>query len=607
MANHKRAFICCILIPLVLLLSAAMSLGSSRADSDLVGEESQSLMAAIPDSGLRMPARLLTEKDVYVLVWSEGVTVRIQVLGRPSISPQRLAAVLDSAIRGSRLEEYEVEWSKDDDFSAAEAYFSDSEFGVLKRVTSSPVGAIVHRFRWVGFVPHVILNVPDYCGTNLPRSERHIVGDTAWYDASDKPTGFSLETSAALPGYALPILLLLIIFPLVGAGGYTVAILSAVIPVTPIGFRRRIFPWLTRYPVYLALILHFPLALMIQYSRFADMLVDLWSTDYSRKLPEEMSAICYIGPILLLLLGLLAAMVARRLYGPRKGDYVPDRPKGHYSRFGAIVVRVVALAPLAAGVLLVELRGRHLSKGSAPDAVEIVGFALILLGPWIGARLAMFVAFQFLGGRSFDSNLTAQAKDIGRRMGVDLRAPTIDDTPHFGKLYANAFAHTRGRIRVTRKLIDELSPEELEVVIAHEIAHLRQRDMLRGWAIYLGSIAMLWLPFIILFELPGLHGWLVSLPLMILPYVGLASTMAGSNWLSRRRELRADRMSLEATGDVEAAESMLRRLAYFSPVPYLGTIDHCTTHPSIETRVAALRKAAMEMGLAPVEIPSTVE
>jgi Zn-dependent protease with chaperone function len=578
-----------------------------RADSDIVDKGTQSLLDAIPDSGLRMPARLPTDRDVYVLVWSDAATVEVVVLGHPTVSAQRLAALLDSAVRGSRLEEYDVEWSRSSYYSAADAYFSDSQFGALKRTTYSPLGRLVHQLRSVGFVPHAIVSCPDYCEVNLPKATRCVIDGGALYDANEAPSDFVLQSSAALPGYAFPVLVLLIVFPLLAAGGHLLAFLSAAIPVIPIGFRRRIFPWLTCYPLYLVLIFHLPLALMVQYSRFAEMLVDLWSTDNSQKLPEQISAFCHIGPILLALFGWLAALSFRRLYGPRNGDYVPVMRKGHYSRLKTVVVRVVGLAPMIAGVLLLELRGRHAPKGLALGALDILGLTLVFLGRWIGAQMIRFVAFRFLGGRSSDPSLTARARDIARRMGVGLRSLTIDDTPYFGQLYANAFAYSRGRVHVTRKLVDELSPDELDTVIAHEIAHIKCRDGLRGWAIFLSSVAALWLPFLILFEFPGVHGFLVFLPLAVLPYLGLASLVAGAKWLSRRRELRADRMSVEATRNVEAAESMLRKLAYYSPVPYLVAMDRCTTHPGIETRITALRKAAAEMGCAPIEVPAAVQ
>ncbi len=184
--------------------------------------------------------------------------------------------------------------------------------------------------------------------------------------------------------------------------------------------------------------------------------------------------------------------------------------------------------------------------------------------------------------------------------------------------YANAFATGRnpqhGVVAVTHGILDLLSPRELRGVIAHEIAHIKNRDILIATiAAMLGSVvsyAANAIQFSALFgmgqssdeeEAPAGGGLLMA---FVAPIVATLMQMA----VSRSREYVADATAAELTGDPEALAMALRRLhepqaheheAEMSPAtaslfivnPLFGTsglMSWFSTHPPAEDRIQRL-------------------
>ncbi|WP_092500210.1 zinc metalloprotease HtpX [Meinhardsimonia xiamenensis] len=187
----------------------------------------------------------------------------------------------------------------------------------------------------------------------------------------------------------------------------------------------------------------------------------------------------------------------------------------------------------------------------------------------------------------------------------------------------NAFATGRdpahGAVAVTRGLLAALSREELAGVIAHELAHIRNRDTLimAVAATLAGAISML-ANFAFFFrpsdrEGPGIFATILMM--ILAPLAAALVQMA----ISRTREYAADRAGAEICGHPLWLASALQRieaLARRVPNPYAeanpaeahlfivnpltgrGMDNLFSTHPSTANRVAALHALAREMGRA---------
>ena len=192
----------------------------------------------------------------------------------------------------------------------------------------------------------------------------------------------------------------------------------------------------------------------------------------------------------------------------------------------------------------------------------------------------------------------------------------------------NAFATGRNpenaAVAVTRGLLRRLSPEETAGVLAHELAHVRNRDTLTMTvtATLAGAISML-ANFGLFFG--GLGGNNRNNPLgivgvLLIAFLGPVAAMLVQLAISRAREYEADRIGAEISGrplwlatalekisadaqsiDNHAAERNPATAHLFIVNPlHAHRVDGLfATHPSTAERVARLRRQAAEMGQSP--------
>jgi heat shock protein HtpX len=205
-------------------------------------------------------------------------------------------------------------------------------------------------------------------------------------------------------------------------------------------------------------------------------------------------------------------------------------------------------------------------------------------------------------------------EELAQRAGLPMPKVYIID-----EAQPNAFATGRNpehaAVAATTGILQMLSARELRGVMAHELAHVRHRDILTSTisATIAGAISTL-AQFGLFFgggdrERPNL---LVQLAVMILaPLAAMLIQMA----ISRSREFGADRGGAEISGDPEALASALRRIeSYAQGVQMAPAEAHpetaqmmiinplsggdltglFRTHPSTEERVSRLLAMARQ-------------
>ena len=160
------------------------------------------------------------------------------------------------------------------------------------------------------------------------------------------------------------------------------------------------------------------------------------------------------------------------------------------------------------------------------------------------------------------------------------------------------------RILLSDTLLAEYSDDEIEVILAHELAHHVHRDIAKGLVLELTLTLLALLTASVV--LGGAWGWLGldgaadprGLPLLLLVSGGvmLAATPL-MNALSRHNERRADRYALQITGRGEAFVSAMRRLGaqnLSEENPSRLSVWLFHTHPPIEERIASAHAIALE-------------
>ncbi len=275
---------------------------------------------------------------------------------------------------------------------------------------------------------------------------------------------------------------------------------------------------------------------------------------------------------------------------------------------------------------------------------------LVFLGGAVGGRSGMIIALVLAGGLNFFSywysdqmvlkmyrarqvdassapGLVATVRELAQGAGLPMPRVYVipEQTP-------NAFATGRdpahAAVAVTSGILELLSPRELRGVLAHELSHVKHRDILIGsvaatlagavmvlanlarWSMFFGGVDD---------EEDGGLGMVgLLLTAILAPLAAMLVQMA----VSRSREYLADRAGAEMCSDPEALASALNKLEQanrrrpltrsrpqtahlFIVNPLSGTsmANLFSTHPPTAERVARLRALGGEGRGAPAWRP----
>ncbi|NMN71241.1 MULTISPECIES: zinc metalloprotease HtpX [unclassified Rhizobium] len=260
------------------------------------------------------------------------------------------------------------------------------------------------------------------------------------------------------------------------------------------------------------------------------------------------------------------------------------------------------------------------------------------VGFLIGGRSGMMIAFVIAAGMNFFSYWNSdrmvlsayRAQEVDERNAPEFFAIVRDLTRNAGlpmpKVYLydspqpNAFATGRNpenaAVAASTGLLSALTPEEVAGVMAHELAHVQNRDTLTMTitATLAGAISMLG-NFAFFFggnrgnnnNPLGFIG--VLLAMIVAPLAAMMVQMA----ISRTREYSADRRGAEICGNPLWLASALGKIArsashvpnydaernpatahmfIINPLTGAGVDNLFSTHPNTENRIAALQEMA---------------
>ncbi len=268
-------------------------------------------------------------------------------------------------------------------------------------------------------------------------------------------------------------------------------------------------------------------------------------------------------------------------------------------------------------ILLAALAGLFVGIGFLLGGTTGMIIGLVIAGAmnffayWSSDKLALRMAGAQEVSVEEAPRLHASVEEVASLAGVPKPRVYVvqSDTP-------NAFATGRNpqhaAVAVTTGIMRLLNERELRGVIAHEMAHVRNRDILTSAivATLAGAISMLAWMSLWFRNSRSSYGGLISLVAFLVAPLAAALIQAG---ISRTREFQADRTGAEITHDPEALASALEKLhqgVQMRPMPatpmaqsaahmYIvhpfragGMANLFSTHPPIEARVHRLRDMA---------------
>lgn len=251
----------------------------------------------------------------------------------------------------------------------------------------------------------------------------------------------------------------------------------------------------------------------------------------------------------------------------------------------------------------------------------IVFYALIGFGgAFLSLAMSRWAAKKFMGVRiidpetakGFESDLVSMVADVAKRA----RLPVVPEVGVYDSPAPNAFAtgpsKRRSLVAFSSGLLDSMSPEELEGVVAHEIAHIANGDMvtmtlLQGMINTMVLIAARLIAKLIVSKMKERSFWME-----FAIYVGLqiVFSILGAlvlNYYSRIREYRADKdgARFSSSSSMIAALKALQRFSTVEPayathskqdenIQYLQISGRAknwfSTHPPLSRRIARLER-----------------
>lgn len=237
----------------------------------------------------------------------------------------------------------------------------------------------------------------------------------------------------------------------------------------------------------------------------------------------------------------------------------------------------------------------------------LVAFAMNIFTFWNADKIVL----KMHNAREVDVNSAPEFYTMVRALAQRAQLPMpkvyLIDSPH-----PNAFATGRdpehAAVAATTGLLSMLDRDEVEGVMAHELAHVKNRDTLimTMVATIAGAISML-ANFGLFFRSGDDRsgGWAALLAVLVAPFAAMIVQMA----ISRTREYGADRGGAEISGKPMALASALAKIsgaaqAIRNPVseanPSAAQLyivpthvsEMFSTHPATENRIAALQEMA---------------
>jgi heat shock protein HtpX len=272
---------------------------------------------------------------------------------------------------------------------------------------------------------------------------------------------------------------------------------------------------------------------------------------------------------------------------------------------------------LVLGVVASLLGVNRFLTSNGLDLTALLGFALIMGfgGAFISLLISKPVAKWSSGvqviaqpSNSDEKWLLDTVQKLADKSGIGM--PEVGIFPGDPNAFATGAFKNSALVAVSTGLLQNMTHEEIEAVLAHEVAHIANGDMVT-MALIQGvmNTFVVFLSRVVGYAVdsflrkndeentgPGMGYWITTIVLDIV--LGFAAAIVVA-WFSRQREFRADAGAAELMGRKQPMMNALARLGglHTAELPksvaamgIAGGIGQLfSTHPPIEERIAALK------------------
>lgn len=289
------------------------------------------------------------------------------------------------------------------------------------------------------------------------------------------------------------------------------------------------------------------------------------------------------------------------------------------------------------GLLLIVLTGIFVAMGALVGGKTglVIAFVMALGMNAVSLWKSDTMVLRMFRAQEVDERTAPSYVDLVRQLAERAELPMprvyIINNPQ-PNAFATGRSPSRAAVAASTGLLDSLTREELAGVIAHELAHIKNRDTLTmGVAATIGGAISMFAQYLQLGMLFGGNrdsgggpGFLASLVAMLIaPFAAMLVQMA----ISRSREYQADRLGALICGQPMWLASALVKIHnavrrtpnwqaeripaaahvfIINPLTGHGVDNLFSTHPSVENRIRALKQLAVEMGQQAGEVEASL-
>lgn len=401
------------------------------------------------------------------------------------------------------------------------------------------------------------------------------------YDLSKAPPR-AVTAGVVIGGWSIASVLLFAAYvPFVMAVALIVAGRVARKESIPIERRRILYPKIIMGSLIGSIATHIPFVMYFLISGNGREVSDAWFGTRPASLMLPLLLVSMVVPILILP---RIQPMERRLFGRQPDDPEPISTPSEKKPFDLVAflrenwLRILGVALYIIAITLPP-------KMEVARVLRLAGFVLFL-SPWSFTRK---INKEVDSLQPADPETQAMADLMAREMGLQkkLSVRVMKDSVGSG-IHAGVFGE---QIMVSPAFITDLTPDEQQFIFAHEIAHVVHKHSNTRYMVLmmLPVVVFLLAPFTYRVFGGVLPSWAIA------AMFGFLICWMGASWFiggrhARNREFLADRVALEATGNLDAAVSAFTKMKFGSAMPYAHDNDWQLSHPAMWRRIEALRK-----------------
>ncbi|MGM0593789.1 MAG: protease HtpX [Pseudomonadota bacterium] len=287
-------------------------------------------------------------------------------------------------------------------------------------------------------------------------------------------------------------------------------------------------------------------------------------------------------------------------------------------RIALFLATNIAILVVLSIILAVTGVGQMLDQSGNIDFASLLAFSAIVgfVGSFMSLAMSKWTAKHMTGARVIEQPanpterwLVETVQRQAQQAGIGMPEVAIYNSPQ-PNAFATGMSRNNSLVAVSSGLMSAMSQDEVEAVLAHEVSHVANGDMItmaliqgvvNTFVIFLSRIIGHLVDKVV-FKTQNGHGpafWITTIFAQVV--LGILASMI-TMWFSRQREFRADAGAVELAGRAKmiAALQALQRSAGENELPdqmaafgISGHIGHgfkrlFMSHPPLEERIAAL-------------------